>query len=109
MQYLQLIETVKTVLLSKPKYPLASLLVKIIQESKPIRVMLQGLTASGPNADSFAMEKIKVNITEVNSVILTEKQYWNQRHCTNCLNFRYVACRQEFQEEGPERLLPQNI
>lgn len=32
MQYLQWIETVKTVLLSKPKYPLASLLIKIIQE-----------------------------------------------------------------------------
>lgn len=71
--------------------------------------MLQWLTASGPNADSFAMEKFKINITEVKSVILTEKEYWNRRHCTNHLNFSYVAYRQEFQEGGPESTLPQNI
>lgn len=81
----------KTVLLSKPKYPLASLLIKIIQEEEPIRVMLQWLTAPVLNAYSVAVEKMKITVTEVNSAILTEKEYQNQRHCTNCLRFSYAA------------------
>lgn len=35
--------------------------------------MLQWLTVSGPNADSFAMENMTINITGVNSAISTEK------------------------------------
>lgn len=91
MQYSQKVEAVKKVLLSKPKYPLASLLIKIIQEEEPIRVMLQWLTASGLSANSFAVAKMKITITEANSAILTEKEYQNQRHCTNCLHFSYAA------------------
>lgn len=39
--------------------------------------MLQWLTASGPSADSLAMEKMKISITEVKSTILTQKEYQN--------------------------------